>query len=154
MNVVNGTSGQNYLDYVQQATQRNTLNHVVEAKQSATEVDTEQLQSSNQALKDNARETAAGLYSQQVQKQTFETYVNTSVNNLYNTESDDDDNSSAVYTFDAARVNDAQQTVQQRTFAVSHYENQSQNESENQGQNENNYSEFNQPSTRPVNVYV
>jgi len=72
MNTVNGTNSNTYLNLVQQATKRNTLTHVTDAKQSGQTVDVEQLQSSNQSLRDSARETGVTLYSQQLQKQAFD----------------------------------------------------------------------------------
>ena len=149
MDAVNGSSSNTYLNLVQQATRRNTLTQVIDAKQSGNPVDVEQLQSSNQALRDTARETGVSLYSQQLQKQAVETYTNTSQNTSYDTSSDDDKNSSDVYTFDASTVNAASQTVQKRTLAVAAYINLAQNQNDQQ-----NRSEFGNPFVQPVNVYV
>ena len=145
MNAVSG-AGNDYLNMVQLATQRNTYTQVAEAKQSGKPVDVEQLQSSNQELRENARETGVALYTQSLQKQTFETYVNASerASDSYSSNSDND-NSSDVYTFDAARVNDALQTAQKRSFGVALYENLGSQQER---------PELSNPSTRPVNVYV
>ncbi|MCW8930506.1 MAG: hypothetical protein OQL19_09740 [Gammaproteobacteria bacterium] len=144
MNAVDGAGVSNYLSVVQQATKRNTLSQVIDAKQSGQTVDVEQLQSSNQVLRDTARETGVVLYTQQLQKQAFETYVNTSQNNSYNTTANDDKGSD-VYTFDAAQVNDNLQTVQKRALGVAYYENLS---------DQADRPEFHKPSTLPVNVYA
>jgi hypothetical protein len=149
MNSVNETNVQNYLNVVQQTSKRNTLTQVADAKQSGNPVDAEQLQSSNKELRASARETSVTLFSQQLQKQAFETYANTSENNTNNTDSDDEKNSSDVYTFDASKANDTLQTVQQRTLAVAAYENQSEGRS-----NTPDYPDLNKPSPQPVNVYV
>ena len=150
MNVVNGSSANTYLNLVQQATKRNTLTQVADAKQSGQPVNVEQLQASNQALRDSARETGVTLYSQQLQKQAFETYANTSQNVSYDTRSNDENDSSEVYTLDASKVSDAAQTVQQRTLAVAAYE----KLEESRGGSQANRPDFNNPSTQPVNVYV
>lgn len=143
MNAV-GSSTNTYFDMVQQATRRNTLNHVAEARQSGASVDVEQVKSSNQQLRENSRELGVELYSQNLKKQQFETYVNNSPDNSNTSSSDDESNS--VYTFDAARVNDNLQMVQKRTMGVALYENMN-----NQTQPQPEYS---RASTMPVSVYV
>ena len=152
MDAVNGTSVSDYAQMVQRASHRNTLNHVAGAHQSGEQVNVEELQASNQALRDNARETGVALHTQSLHRQAFETYANTTANNSYNNSSSDsnnNDNSNDVYTFDASSVNDALQTVQRRTLGVAAYENQLENENSQPDR-----PEFNNPSTQPVNVYV
>lgn len=140
MNVL-GSTANTYLDMVHQATRRNTVTQVVEAKQSGSPVDVEQVQSSNQQLRNNARELGVELYSQNLKKQQFETYVNSAPDN---SNSSSEDKSSSVYTFDAAQVNDTLQMAQRRMLGVELYENM-----KNQSQ-----PEVNNPATLPVNVYV
>lgn len=149
MNTINGTSGNNHQGIVQQATKRNTLTQVADAKQSGIPVDVEQIQSSNQELRNTARETGVALYSQQLQKKTFETYANVSNNNSSTTSSDENKSSNDIYNFDASKVNDALQTVQRRSFAVAAYENQDKNQN-----NQPNQPELDTPSTQPVNIFV
>lgn len=150
MNVTDSTAS-TYLNMVQQASKRNTLSHVAEARQSGTAVDVEQLKSSNQQLREDSRELGVELYSQNLKKQQFETYVNSapdygssnsSSNNSSNNNNNDD--SSSVYTFDAARVNDNLQMAQRRTLGVAFYEN----------MNAQNQPGSGTPSTLPVNVSV
>lgn len=151
MNVVNSPAS-DYLNRVQSMTRANTLNQVAQARQSEQPLDVEQLQSSNQELRDTARETAVDLYSQSLARQAVETYTNASVNNT-NSNSSSSSNSESendVYTFDPAAVNDARQTAQQRAFSVAYLESQS----ENQNGNQVGRPEFGHPSVQPVSVYV
>jgi len=135
MNV--GSTNNSYLNMVQQATRYNTLSTVAQARQSGATVDVEQLQTSNQQLRNDAREVGVQLYSQQLVKQQVETYSNTSSSN--------DDTSSSVYTFDAAAVNDNLQMAQKRSLGVQLYEN----------LNTQEQPDFTtRPVTLPVNVYV
>jgi len=112
--------GSSYGNLVQKATRRNTLEQVAESKQSGTPVDKEQLQTSNQEIRDQARETGADLYALKVQKQSVETYVKTSNQNSSSSESDN--NANAIYTPDPAKVNDAVQTVQKRNSVLALYD--------------------------------
>ncbi|WP_198262904.1 hypothetical protein [sulfur-oxidizing endosymbiont of Gigantopelta aegis] len=158
MNAISGTSS-DYLNLVQGATRRNTVTQVVDAKQTGKPVDVEQLQASNQQIRDSARETGVALYSQSLQKQAVETYTKASENApSYTTGSDSSSDSSSiysdtyssdnsnVYTFDAAAVNNGLQTVQKRALGVALYENLSAG-SGNAPTND-------RPTTLPVNVYV
>ncbi len=128
---------------VQQATRYNTLSTVAQARQSGATVDVEQLQTSNQQLRNDAREVGVQLYSQQLVKQQVETYSNASSSN--NNASSNDDTTSSVYTFDAAAVNDNLQMAQKRSLGVQLYEN----------LNTQEQPDFTtRPVTLPVNVYV
>jgi hypothetical protein len=85
MNAVSGVNNnQNYYDLVEQATRRNTLTHVVDAALSETPIDRENLfeevQLSNQELRDNVRELGIELYALNLQREAFETYANVSLN--------------------------------------------------------------------------
>ena len=121
MNTIS-SAGNNYLDMVQKATKRNTLSSVSQAQQSGQPLDTEQVQQSNQQIKDTARETGVELYSLNIQKQTVETYTNANNNNT-STDNNTDDDSSNVYTFDASSANETVQTAQQRAVGVAVYQN-------------------------------
>jgi len=136
----------NYVDLVQQATKRNTLSQVSESRNSGTPVDVEQIQSSNQQIRDSSRELGVELYSQNLARQAVETYANSSqqADSVYDN-SGDSNNTGNVYTFDPKEVNDTLQTAQKRAFGISLYENL---EPGNQG----NGNGFEKPV--PVDVYV
>ncbi len=150
--VVSSTSGSDYLNMAQQATRLNTVNEVANARQSGQPVDTQQLQASNQQVKDTARETGVALYTQNLAKQTVETYTKTSeqMNSSTSTTSSSSSSSTtenSVYTFDSAAVNDALQTTQKRAAGVALYENLN-TQAPQQPDLGNN------PVVQPVNVYV
>ena len=142
-----------YLDLVQQATRRNTLQHVAEAQQSGQPLDVDAVKLSNQALRDSARETGVELYSQQLVKQQFETYASASANASDNSQTsgtESSESSSSVWTYDAANVNEALQTAQQRALGVSVYERLYEARDSFDG-----YNPVNRPVTQPVlDVYV
>jgi hypothetical protein len=148
MNAISG-SGSDYLNLVRRATRQNTVTQVADAKQTGNTVDVEQLQASNQQIRDSARETGVALYAQNLQKQSVETYAKTAENTpSYTTGSSDsssDNNGDKVYTFDAAAVNEGLQTVQNRARGVALYENLSDGLGNGSGE---------RPVTLPVNVYV
>lgn len=123
MNSISGVGNNSYFDPVQKTTRRSTLNQIADAKQSGNPVDKEQIQSSNQDIRDSARETGVALYSQKIVKQSFETYANASSNNA-NSSADSDNTANDGYTFDPEKVNDAVQTAQKRALGISLYENQ------------------------------
>ena len=146
-----------YLDLVQQATRRNTLQQVAEAQQSGQPLDVDAVKLSNQALRDSARETGVELYSQQLVKQQFETYASASANAADNNQASttgssqsSSENSASVWTYDAANVNEALQTAQQRALGVSVYE-----RMQEAGDNFDGYNPVNRPVIQPVfDVYV
>ena len=150
MNPVSSTNN-NYVDLVQQATRRNTLEQANDSRKSGESIDVEKTQQSNQEIKDDARETGVELYTQQLVKNSFETYAETSQNNPYSTSNDDSDDESEqpdIYTFDPQTVNDALGTAQKRTLATELYDNKgSQNQSNNPTQ-----PDF--ENKAPINIYV
>ena len=141
---INGT-GNSYVDLVQTATRRNTITQIAEAKESGTAVDVEQIQSSNQEIRDNARSVGADIYYQQTQKQALDTYINVSsqYNNNSSSEKASAESNSDIYSYDAKKVNDAMQTAQKRAFAISVYDNIGSGDGFNP-----------KPSVLPVSVYV
>ena len=150
--VVANASGNDYLNMVQRATRLNTVNEVANARQSGQAVDTQQLQASNQQVRDTARETGVALYSQNLAKQTVETYTKTTeqMNSSPSTTTSSSSSSTSengVYTFDSAAVNDALQTTQRRAAGVALYENLSTQASQPPAPGNN-------PVVLPVNVYV
>ncbi len=120
MNTINSNS-QTYVNLVQKSVHANSLNKVAESKQAGAPVDTKQLQQSNQDIRDSSRETGVELYSQQIQKQAFETYANSS--QQLNEDEEENNSNDSVYTYDPQAVNDSLQTAQQRAVGVSLYEN-------------------------------
>ena len=122
MDSVSALGSNNYVDMLQKATRRNTLQYVADARQSGEPVDVDSVRLSNQELRDSARETGVELYSQQLKKSQFETYVNASNNNSSES-TNSDDNTNSVSTFDASQVNSLLQTAQRRTVGVAMYEN-------------------------------
>lgn len=153
---VSNVSGGDYLNMVQRATRLNTVNEVANARQSGQAPDMEQLQASNQQVRDTARETGVALYSQNLAKQTVETYTKTTeqMNSSSATTTTSAASSSTtengVYTFDSAAVNDALQTTQKRALGVALYENLNDQATQRP--------EFSRPDNGPVvlpvNVYV
>ena len=122
MDSVSALGSHSYVDMLQKATRRNTLQYVADARQSGQAVDVDAVRLSNQALRDSARETGVELFSQQLKKSQFETYVNASNDNSSNT-TNSDEKTGSVSTFDARQVNDLLQTAQRRSFGVALYEN-------------------------------
>lgn len=120
MNTIDSNS-QAYVNLVQKSVHANSLKQVAEAKQASEPVDTEQLQQSNQYIRDTARETGAELYSQQLQKQAFETYMESS--QQLNEDEEENSNNNSVHTYDPLAVNDSLQMAQKRALGVSLYEN-------------------------------
>ena len=121
---VNSVGSDNYLSTVLQATKRNTLTHLADAKQSGTPVDVTEVKASNQQLREDAKEVGATLYSRNVKLQTLETYTSSAQNApSYSNDNNSANTTSEVSSFDAAAVNDARQTAQERALKVALYEN-------------------------------
>lgn len=81
------------------------------------------MKQSNQHIRDTARETAVELYSQQLKKQSFETYMESSQQLNEDEEEEKNSSNDSVYTYDPQTVNDSLQTAQKRALGVSLYEN-------------------------------
>ncbi|NOQ80432.1 MAG: hypothetical protein GQ546_13660 [Gammaproteobacteria bacterium] len=141
MNTIDSNS-QAYVNLVQKSVHANSLNQVAEAKQAGDPVDVEQLHQSNQFIRDTARETGVELYSQQLKKQSFETYVESS--QQLNEDEEENSSNDLVYTYNPQVVNDSLQTAQKRALGVSLYENLSQQANNNSLQADSN----------SLNVYV
>jgi len=115
-------NNQSYWDMVHTATKRNTLVQASEAKQSGTPLNVEEVQQSNQQLKDSARETGTELYGLQLTKQAFETYARTTENQS-NSSDDSSDDKQEVYSFDSKNVNEMSAMAQQRALGTALYSN-------------------------------
>ncbi len=124
MSTVNSVSSNNYLNTVMQATKRNTVSQVLDAKQSGTPVDVKEIQSSNQQLQANAKDVRVELYTREVKLNTLNTYTEGAqqANDMYSS-GNNDNNSSEIESFNASNVNDARQTAQERALKVAYYEN-------------------------------
>ena len=145
MSTVGSVSNNSYLDTVMQATKRNTVSQVLDAKQSGTPVDVKEVQSSNQELQANAKDVRVELYTREVKLNTLDTYTESAQNTPDYSNSSDDDDDYNVYTFDAGEVNDARSTAQERALKVAVYEQEGQLERV----------EPNNPSAnKPVSIYV
>ncbi len=123
MSTVGSVSNNSYLDTVMQATKRNTVSQVLDAKQSGTPVDVKEVQSSNQELQANAKDVRVELYTREVKLNTLNTYTEGAqkANDMYSSGNGND--SSEIESFDASNVNDARSTAQERALKVAYYEN-------------------------------
>ena len=123
------SSAADYVGFVQKAVKRNTAIEVIEAKQSGTPVNKEEIQASNQAIKDKSADAGLAVYQAELKKNAVDTYIESSkeAKEFYSSssnDSDDGDSSSPeIYTFDAQAVNDARETVQKRAAGIAIYEN-------------------------------
>jgi len=122
MNTINSSTS-NYVDIVQKAVTRNTLHQVVDAKQSGTPIDKEQIKESNQAIKDKSIQAGASIYQANITKQTVDTYIQSSeaAKNSYSSDSSSSTNTE-INSFDAQAVNEARATVHKRAIGISVYE--------------------------------
>ncbi len=153
MDSVNGVSA-NYGDYVQRAVKRNTLEQAADARQNGRPLDTGQLQSSNQQIRNDARETGVELYSQQMLKQSYQTYANTSTNGASGSnDGDADDNNRGVYSLNAENVNNTLQTARSRALGVAAYSRFSDGDSDD-GNRPSRPSNPGGPAITPVDKYV
>ena len=130
MSTISSTGNNNYLNTVMQATKRNTVSQVLDAKQSGTPVDVKEIQSSNQELQANAKDVRVELYTREVKLNTLDTYTEGTqqVNDMYSSGNDDD--SDEIESFNASNVNDARSTAQERALKVAYYENMSEEASQ------------------------
>jgi len=122
MNVVNSTTS-NYVGLVQKAVTRNTAQQVIDAKQSGTPINKEEIKESNQEIKDKSAQAGLAVYQANIKKQTVDTYIQSTAkaNDWYSTDSSnssDTDNNS----FDAQAVNQTRSTVHKRAIGISIYE--------------------------------
>lgn len=116
-----------YIDVVQKAIKRNTMIEVIDAKQSGTPINKDDIQASNQVIKDKSVDVGIAVYQTNLQKQTLDTYVQISQESqdFYTSSSQNDNktNEQQVNSFDAQAVNDARSTVQKRAAGIAIYEN-------------------------------
>jgi hypothetical protein len=127
------SSGSDYTNIVQTALKRNTAIEVINAKQSGTSVNKEEIQLSNQEIKDKSVNAGFAIYQAKLQKNTMDTYLQSSeqAKDIYSSSSSDSSNTPStpsstnpeIYTFDAQAVNEARSTVHKRAIGISVYEN-------------------------------
>jgi len=122
MNTINSTSS-NYVGSVQKAVTRNTAHQVIDAKQSGTPINKEDIQASNQEIKDKSVQAGLSIYQADIKKQTIDTYIQSTeqANELYGSDPDNSTNTE-INSFDAQAVNEARSTVQRRSIGISVYE--------------------------------
>jgi len=122
MNTVNSATS-NYVNLVQKAVTRNTVNQVIDAKQSGTPINKEEIQQSNQEIKDKSVQVGFSVYETNIKKQTVDTYIQSTENakDMYSSDSSDSTDSE-INSFDAQAVNEARSTVHKRAIGISVYE--------------------------------
>jgi hypothetical protein len=122
MNAVNSTSS-NYVGLVQKAVTRNTVNQVIDSKQSGTPINKDDIKESNQEIKDKSIQAGLSVYEANIKKQTVDTYIQSTekANDLYSSDSSDSTNTE-INSFDAQAVNEARSTVHKRAIGIAVYE--------------------------------
>ena len=128
MTTINSNAS-DYVGFVQKAVKRNTAIEVIDAKQSGTPINKEEIQASNQAIKDKSVDAGLAAYQASITKNSIDTYVQSSqeAKDFYSSGSSDSDDSDSsnpeIYTFDAQAVNEARSTAQKRAAGIAVYEN-------------------------------
>ncbi len=122
MNVINSTSS-NYVGLVQKAVTKNTVHQVIDAKQSGTPINKEEIKESNQEIKDKSIQAGISIYEANIKKQTVDIYIQSTekANEVYGSDSSDSTDNE-INSFDAQAVNEARSTVHKRAIGISVYE--------------------------------
>ena len=120
MNTIN-TNASDYLGFTQKLVKRNTAIQLIDAKQSDDPINKQQLQESNQAIKDKSVDAGLAIYQTNIKKNTIDTYVQAS-DNANNSNSSSTQEPNEISSFDANAVNDARSTAQRRAVGISVYE--------------------------------
>ena len=120
MNTIN-TNASDYLGFTQKLVKRNTAIQLIDAKQSGEPINKQQLQESNQAIKDKSVDAGLDIYQANIKKNTIDTYVQAS-DNANNSNSSSTQAPNEISSFDASTVNDALSTAQRRAVGISVYE--------------------------------
>ena len=81
----------------------------------------QQLQESNQAIKDKSVDAGLAIYQTNSKKNTIDTYIQAS-DNANNSNSSSTQEPNEISSFDASAVNDARSTAQRRAVGISVYE--------------------------------
>ena len=120
MNTIN-TNASDYLGFTQKLVKRNTAIQLIDAKQSGDPINKQQLQESNQAIKDKSVDAGLAIYQTNIKKNTIDTYIQAS-DNANNSNSSSTTEPNEISSFDANAVNDARSTAQRRAVSISVYE--------------------------------
>jgi hypothetical protein len=120
MNTIN-TNASDYLGFTQKLVKRNTAIQLIDAKQSGDPINKQQLQESNQAIKDKSVDAGLAIYQTNSKKNTIDTYIQAS-DNANNSNSSSTQEPNEISSFDASAVNDARSTAQRRAVGISVYE--------------------------------
>lgn len=120
MNTIN-TNASDYLGFTQKLVKRNTAIQLIDAKQSGDPINKQQLQESNQAIKDKSVDAGLAIYQTNIKKNTIDTYIQAS-DNANNSNSSSTQGPNEISSFDASAVNDARSTAQRRAVGISVYE--------------------------------
>lgn len=120
MNTIN-TNASDYLGFTQKLVKRNTAIQLIDAKQSGDPINKQQLQESNQAIKDKSVDAGLAIYQTNIKKNTIDTYIQAS-DNANNSNSSSTPEPNEISSFDANAVNDARSTAQRRAVGISVYE--------------------------------
>lgn len=120
MNTISSNTS-NYLKFTQKLVKRNSASEIIDAKQSGEPIDKQQLQESNQAIKDKSVDAGLAIYHTNIQKSMLDTYIQAS-NNTNNSTKNKTENSNEISSFDASAVNEARSTAQRRAVGISVYE--------------------------------
>lgn len=120
MNTIN-TNASDYLGFTQKLVKRNTAIQLIDAKQSGEPINKQQLQESNQAIKDKSVDAGLDIYQANIKKNTIDTYIQAS-DNANNSNSSSTQAPNEISSFDASTVNDALSTAQRRAVGISVYE--------------------------------
>lgn len=120
MNTIN-TNASDYLGFTQKLVKRNTAIQLIDTKQSGDPINKQQLQESNQAIKDKSVDAGLAIYQTNIKKNTIDTYIQAS-DNANNSNSSSTPEPNEISSFDANAVNDARSTAQRRAVGISVYE--------------------------------
>lgn len=122
MNVVNSSTS-SYVGLVIKAVTRNTTHQVIDAKQSGTPINKEDIKQSNQEIKEKSVQAGLSVYQANIKKQTVDTYIQSTekAKDLYGSDSSNSTDTE-INSFDAQAVNEARSTVHKRAIGISIYE--------------------------------
>jgi len=118
------SSASDYAGLVHKAVKRNTAIEVIDAKQSGTPINKDEIRASNQEIKDKSLDLGLNVYQANIKKNSLDTYVHSSeqAKEFYSTDSDDTNNTE-ISSFDPQAANEARSTAQRRAVGIDIYEN-------------------------------
>ena len=116
-----GTS--DLIGLTQKAVKRNTVIQVIDAKQSGTPVDKEEIKNSNQDIKDKSVQVGLAAYQVNNKKSTIDTYIQSSQSTINDSNNSSNSSNNEINSFDPQAVNDARNVVHKRAIGIAVYEN-------------------------------